>query len=148
MAGNKRVTVDVKGLETLQKFLEKNKTSVRVGVFDERNALIGVVHEFGSKKRSIPKRSFLRMPLEKELPKKLRKLKLKSIEELKSSKLEQLFHTIGGMAIAAIGDAFATGGFGLWATLNEKYTQRKKVNDILVESTQLRDAIQYEIKEK
>ena len=128
MADN-RIRINTKGIEKLGKALA-DKYSIKVGIMgtkasklhqdsDLTNAQIGMIHEFGSNKRNIPQRSFLRQPLMEHLPTYLSKkeeFKSKAIDEaIKEGTLFVLARKVGAVAEEVIQEAFATRGFGKWA---------------------------------
>lgn len=150
-------TLNTKVLESLIKALKENNYVTRVGILggkDARtgasnsNATIGAAHEFGTTK--IPRRSFLRMPLENQFSKELEKAGLmneKDINQIiKDTSMLSFAKKIGGIAVATILKAFDTAGFGTWKPLKDETMEKKKVKQILVESHQLRDSIIFEAK--
>lgn len=125
------------------------------------NAEIGLIHEFGviggkspfvvpgqskepSKQggRSLPERSFLRMPIISRLPLAIMKEgKQRWRDSIIRDGVVITLKRLGVMAEGLVHDAFATGGFGTWPKLS-KYTIRKKGSAaILIDTAQLRQAI-------
>ena len=146
------INLNLKGLEKIQKEL-KDKSSVKVGILGSKNsrndnntnALIGLVHEFGSASKNIPQRSFLVMPLSEKMPKKIKKIGKDVISGLTKSNFKGFLKKLGVVAEAVIQDAFDTGGFGKWQGLSAKTIQRKGFDKVLVETTQLRKSITSEV---
>lgn len=149
---------DTTGLDTLFKVLKENKLTVRVGILAGKNArsggisnaTIGAAHEFGT--TIIPRRSFLRMPIYKEMPKELKKLGAfneKDINQIiKKSSLMDFANKIGVLAVSIILKAFDSGGFGIWKELSPITLEKKKIKQILVETHQLRDSITYDVRKR
>lgn len=127
------------------------------------NAEIGVAHEFGliggqlpqavrakaglSKEpaksgRSLPERSFLRMPVITQLPE---AIKAQGKENWRKAILQKgvvfALKNLGILAEGVIQDAFKTGGFGTWAKLKPATIRRKKSDAILIDTAQLRQSI-------
>lgn len=108
------------------------------------NAEIGTFHEFGTDK--LPVRSFLRMPITTQLGKYLKKTKAFDKAALKKILAEGdmvvWLRKVGLIAETVIAEAFDTGGFGQWKPSN---MSRKKVQQTLVETQQLRNSISSEV---
>jgi len=84
---------------------------------DIDNAGLGLVHEFGSLKRNIPPRSWLRMPIINRIKMILQAVsnKQRSIEHAFQIGDDQAIFEILGLACeSAIQEAFDTNGFGSW----------------------------------
>jgi hypothetical protein len=102
---------------------------VKVGVLGDKNyrpegeatnSMIGMVHEFGSVKRQIPIRSWLRMPLYRYLNKRIEedsKLKSRFEDITTESAMLGVLARIGFIAEDIIQEAFETCGFGTWRKL-------------------------------
>lgn len=156
----KSVKLDTKVLEDLKQLFGKQIPSIKVGVLGakanradkENNAYIGLVHEFGRIKRTpkIPKRSFLRMPLNEKLPDKLKENEsyLKRIfeEGLKDGNLRKVWKTLGQMGVDVVKMAFITKGYGKWQSNAPSVIKKKGVDSPLVETTQLQNSITYRVK--
>jgi phage gpG-like protein len=156
------VEINVKGLDALIRVLQKvQSASVRVGVLGPSNqrsavagetktpgnAEIGAIHEFGT--ATIPERSFLRMPVTKYLGKKLEELgpdtgEALAVKCLKQESLRPFMEIVGITAVGVINEAFASGGFGEWAPHSPGYENNTGM--LLVDTTQLRNAVTYEVK--
>jgi|SRR6185437_4833470 len=154
---------DTKALDNLIKALTETKYVVKVGVLGAKaprkeggpnNAEIGAVHEFGDTK--VPRRSFLRMPLETQFSKDLEKaggITEKDIQAIiKDIGFREFTKKIGILAVETILRAFDTGGFGQWLKLSDaRIAQRLRLNQgtqklVVAGSQQLRDSITYEVK--
>lgn len=143
-----RITTLSSGLSELKKYRVKigiltGKASLKHGEF-KTNVEIGAIQEFGSIKANIPKRSFIRFPIEhkrKDLKKKLRKNKDKIIEYIEEGNTKKIFTNIGLEAEGIIQDAFNTRGFGKWVD-NAPITIFLKGSDApLIDTGQLRRTI-------
>lgn len=99
------------------------------------NAEVGFINEFGSNKRHIPARSFLRMPIFQKADQILAYvIKAGALKKLKEGKMIQVLADLGIACEAAIGQAFASGGWGSWAA-------NKRGGSPLVDTGQLRRSI-------
>jgi hypothetical protein len=166
---SERVKVNLKGISSLIKALtHSNNKGVKVGILSEKNARegsiaetnagIGIVHEFGSYKRNIPERSFIKMPLEskaKELVKFLQKElddKLKGdkdkkgpVKEVEEDMIDEVLERLGAQAVGYIMDAFKSGGFGNWPALKPATIKAKKTDAILVDTGFLEGSIMFKV---
>jgi hypothetical protein len=110
------------------------------------NAEIGAKHEFGED--GSPSRSFLRVPIEEHLYANLTKSGKFTPEMfkqmLKEKSLKQLGSEIAIEAKGIVLDAFNTGGDGKWKPSD---MTKKKNQQTLIETGQLRDSITWDIKE-
>ena len=118
---------------------------VKSGGFGLTNAAVGAAHEFGSIKRNLPKRSFLREPLVDHLQEKLDAAGAFSAaaqaEVIKEKSLLPWTRKIAILAEEVVKMAFENRGYGKWQDLKEATWDKKTTKDILVETTQLRDSI-------
>ena len=162
MAGNMDIDIDINDTK-LKEMLEKVKQTigVKVGILGANGikivktkdgkeskerlteATLGAIHEYGSKKRNIPSRSFLRMPIQKEFRNKIVK-NSKFKDALQRMTIEEINGHIGETSVAIVNEAFATGGFGEWAPLAEETIKRKGSDMILVDTGDLEHSITYE----
>lgn len=146
--------IELDGLKRVLKALKGEDHVVHIGILGantsrrgsvSNNATIGVCHEYGTE--TLPIRSFLRMPLSDHLQEYLEKegaLKPDTIKEIiKTATLIPWMKKIGVTAEKVVADAFATGGFGEWKPSDMTY---KKIQQTLVETTQLRDSITSRVK--
>lgn len=147
---------NIKGLEKIIKAL-KTDPRARVGVLgnkaarassdgSENNATIGARHEYGTAK--LKQRSFLRMPISRELNKEMERSglldKTTLSEVVKEGTLVPWMRKVAILAEACVLRAFDTGGFGLWPPSD---MTRKKNHQTLVETQQLRNSITWDVKE-
>lgn len=152
------IKFDTKRLKAIAKQWKKNpyvKVGILAGKDDKRNdgqtnTQIAFAHEFGSRGRygSLPERSFLRMPIQDDFPtvfNQYAKSPEASVDFVRNPK--KFLNVVGELALQVIDDAFANGGSSKtkWAELSEQAKATKKVDQILVETGQLRDSISYEI---
>jgi hypothetical protein len=154
LAMNDTVELDIKPLEQLIKAL-KDPPVGRVGILGAKNyrsggtsnATIGAAHEYGTTK--LPQRSFLRIPIQENLQKRLEasgaldEQVLKRV--IKSGSIVPWLEKVLVIAQGIVLDAFHTGGFGKWKALSPETLRRKKVQQILVETQQLRNSITHEV---
>lgn len=152
------VELKLDGLENLLKALKQPRPPrVRIGILGDgaradqeggpTNATIGAAHEFGTS--SVPMRSFLRVPLAEHLNKRLAAsglLDKKAMRDvIASGSLVPWLYKVAVIGEGIVQEAFDSGGFGKWPELKEETLHRKKVHQILVETTQLRNSITSEV---
>lgn len=147
-------TLKIDGLEKLIRVLKNQKVSVKVGILGSSNrddssvsnAQVGAAHEFGAPSRNLPQRSFLRIPLSKNLGK-----KIEASGEFSPATLKEVMRAktavpwaekLGIIGVGVVLEAFDQQGPG-WAPLTEKTMDKKKVKQILTETQQLRNSITY-----
>lgn len=135
-----KINANLDGLDKLLKSL-KSDYCVRVGIIGAKagqqhkdtnmtNAELGAVHEFGSEKRNIPKRSFLELPLKLKLNfndsemKEIKKFAWKSFFVKMDAK--PFFAVLGAKAIDIINGAFETNGYGEWQSWSKAYEKRRR----------------------
>ena len=146
--------VEVKGdfrklNQVIQALTEGNKMAVKVGILSkknarndgESNASIGAIHEFGSFSKKIPKRSFIKMPLMRKSNEIVKEIQRLVEESLVTGDLVPLLKKVGVVAEGAIGEAFATKGFGTWAPIAPATERRKGSDAVLIETSQLQRSI-------
>lgn len=149
------VRSDRRGLTKLRndvKVLLKGRA--QVGLFAEHstrtdgktNPEIGAYHEqpkdmeFGSTVRKLPQRSFIRMPL-------MSQLTANRLKEIPWYRLlmrdgpKKLLQRFGLMGEEVIQEAFATGGYGQWKPLAVSTIAKKGSSVILIETAEMRKAI-------
>lgn len=151
------VKEDFTGIEKLLKSL-KTKKFVKVGVLrgnvsrqrkegekrGPNNATIGLKHEFGSFSEGIPKRSFIRMPIQHRQDKIIESVlenKEKYEEALADNEEEVLFQDLGFLAEEAIQESFETQGFGQWRPNSPATIELKGSDSPLIDTAQLRKSI-------
>lgn len=108
------------------------------------NAEVGAAHEFGTE--HMVRRSWLLRPLTDHLSKALENAKafdeitLKRVIE--DGSILQWVKLIGVTGESVVAEGFASNGYGKWDALKPgPYADKKKNNQILVETTQLRDSV-------
>ena len=150
MPSKVRVRSNLKGFDRLKANL-KSKLVAKVGIFsgensrDEgklTNAEIGARHEFGVISEGLPRRSFLRDPIEiknKELLSQATKIIKANID--KENGDEKIFELIGIVGESIVQEAFASGGFGTWKPLSPATVAEKGNSTILIDTVQLRRAV-------
>ena len=150
MPSRVKIRSNLKGFEELQKNLKSNLV-VKIGIFNDENqrsdgnltnAEIGARHEFGVISEGLPRRSFLRDPINlkrKELLKTAEKVIRANID--KEGGIEKIFELIGIAGEAIVQEAFETGGFGTWQALSQRTINEKGSSQILIDTSQLRKAV-------
>ncbi len=116
---NARVRVGILGGEKTSRYdIEKTNQDKL------NNPTLGAIHEFGSKLRNIPARSFLRMPLTLFLPKRIQQIGVAVWRALvvQSGALLAL-KQLGVAAENTVQEAFQTGGFGRWPKWSTSYAR-------------------------
>lgn len=149
----------IDGLKNILKALKDRQIVARVGVLGKSNARdggvsnaeIGAAHEYGAPERNLPQRSFLRMPISAKLQGELESSNVFTTDALKevisTKEMKPWVEKMAICATAVIADAFDSNGFGQWAPLTEATKSRKKLNQILVETQQLRNSITWDVTE-
>lgn len=168
-----QVKLNLRPLKELQQQMlqvSRRRKLVQVGLFAdtanrraepgriEDNPSLGAVHEFGlsfTRKRdrattTIPRRSFLQMPLSLYLKNELDRIRLSLGWYLTSAKkdgggAEEFLKRFGQAATDVVDRAFATGGFGHWPALRPETIRRKRSAAILIETAQLRKAVSFRV---
>lgn len=148
------VRLDNRNLKKLLKALKTDDIKVRIGILGSNhrseegapsNAEIGAKHEFGTS--TLPIRSFLRMPITNFLEKYLSKNgafgKKAMADVIAEGTIRPWMQKVAITSEEVVADAFATGGGGAWQPSN---MERKKVQQTLVETQQLRNSITSEVK--
>lgn len=100
------------------------------------NAELGFIHEFGSVKKNIPIRSWLRMPIiakTKDIIKAIAKQK-KKIEKdaAEGNNPEELYKFLGVAGEEAVQEAFDTGGFGKWEDKKPTKANEGKMSPLII----------------
>jgi hypothetical protein len=150
MPSQVKVTSNLEGLEKLRENM-KTKLVAKLGIFADDNARsdgaltnaeIGARHEFGVISEGLPRRSFLRDPIElkrKELLKKADRIIKANID--KEDGDEKIFELIGIVGEAIVQEAFESGGYGTWQSLSQMTVDQKGSSQILIDTSQLRRAV-------
>ena len=129
---------------------KKNSYSLKKTDEGKSNTEIAFAHEFGSRGRygNLPERSFLRMPIRDDFQKVWNQYaKTPNAAEDFVNNPKKFLNMVGELAVQVVDDAFQNGGSSQhkWPALKDSTLAKKKVNQILVETGQLRDSISYEI---
>jgi hypothetical protein len=150
MNNDVKIKLNFKGLNDFKKNLNKN-IEVRVGILSGKddtrndknsNATIGLNHEFPaySENPRLPQRSWLRMPLFDKLN--VNKIKDSGIQkDILENKPMLFFKKLGILCENIIQEGFETGGFGKWKPLSEYTIAKKKSDQILINTAQLRKSV-------
>ena len=143
-----------KGLEKLSDALS-DKLETKLGVLSDNNtrteegdeatnADLGLVHEFGSFKKNIPPRSWLRMPIERKAED-ISNFILKSKKEITEAMVEgdsELFYEKLGIAgEAVVQEAFGSAGFGQWKANSASTIKSKGSSSPLIDTGELRGSV-------
>ena len=152
-----QVHIDTTILDGLLRTLNQTLPVVRVGVLGNtanrdtlkggsNNAEVGAAHEFGTSK--LPRRSFLRVPLNEHLSEYIEKAGGYSEDTLKevisNGSIRPWLEQIAKIAKAVVLDSFHTAGFGKWAPWKGNYSSR--TGQILIDTTQLVKSITSDVK--
>lgn len=109
------------------------------------NAMIGMVHEFGSVSKKIPQRSFLQMPIREYLSGFLKgtpELKKEFLDIIDSRGLRRFMKRIGVVGEEVVQAAFESGGFGNWPA------PKHRDGMPLIDTGELRKAITSDVVDK
>lgn len=115
------------------------------------NADIGAIHEFGgwSNGARIPRRSFLRMPLETQFQKFLKSSDITGEtlkRAIKAGNLDPVANKLARAAKDCVLAAFDTGGFGTWPEHSPNY--KSESGKLLEDTQQLRNSIDSKVDKK
>lgn len=143
-----RVNFDNSGFNIIKEAL-KDSYKTRVGLLGSdgskdrdglTNAEIGRIHEFGSITRNIPRRSWLRKPLEDHLMSWVKSHTEEYKQCMEKGDLKKWYSMLGIEAERIIGEAFESGYD--WKPLSPITIARKKGSDkILIDTSQLRRSV-------
>lgn len=150
------VKLNLSTLRTLRRQVQElGKQRVQVGLFQDKasrtgvrfgdNPSLGFIHEFGDPEHNIPERSWLRMPLMTQLGTQIKAKAASWLYILRTQGAKRTVAVLGALAVDLIAEGFATGGFGAWAPLKRETIRRKHSARILIESSQMRKAVEYRI---
>lgn len=149
------VRLNTHGLDQLRKMVGVfEDVETHVGIFEEKdrrpdglsNASIGAKHEFGTQK--IPRRSFLRMPLETKFKLQVNNLRQTFVRNgFPAFNAVDALEVLGKSGKKTVREAFLTAGFGEWTPIAEStYTVYGKQNpEILVEEGHLKRSIGHRV---
>lgn len=152
-----KITMNLDGLEDLARQLGR-KYRARVGILGSHadrpavsgskvknplnNAELGMVHMFGSIKRKIPARDFLKMPIEFKKQEIIKAMGTTVVKKaLENREIKRIYKILGAAAEAAVLEGFQTGGFGKWPALKPRTVARKGSNKILIDTSELQKSI-------
>lgn len=105
------------------------------------NADIGLRHEKGVKSEHLPRRSWLKDPLEDKLPEYFNKLGSEVIYQMVKSQSLKAYQDLGIICEQIIQKGFETGGYGKWKSLSAFTIANKGSSQILVDTAQFRKSI-------
>lgn len=138
-------------LNRYNKVTKTGRASKGSHVTASSNATVGAYHEYIGVGKAKTKRSFLRMPLIEKFEERLKRAGLASggraakaamNKVIKDKSFLPLMSWVAIVAYDTVMEAFKTGGFGMWKPSNMK---RKKVQQTLVETQQLRRSITWKL---
>lgn len=112
------------------------------------NVDIGLRHEKGVKSERLPRRSWLQEPLEDHLPEYFTKLGSEVIYRMLQSQSVTAYNELGVVSMQIIQKGFETGGYGKWKELSRMTIAGKGSSAILIDSGQLRKAIDFKVVNK
>ena len=113
------------------------------------NADIGIIHEKGSKSMKIPRRSFIQMPLEQKLPEQMNQVGQAMLDGITKLNLRATYKKLGVIAENIIQMAFASKGYGFWASNTPGTIRGKRGKDSpLISTSQLRKSISSQVIER
>ncbi len=158
MQNNIKIEVDDKNLKKFRESLDKLDYVVKVGIlggkydnaeggkFPPTIATVGLIQEFGSIKRNIPERSFIRKPLKNHLKEELNKSKTfnKVIFNESASPIDK-YNILGAIAQNIIIDSFENLGDGTWAPNAPSTIRQKGSSHPLIDTGRLRKSITFEL---
>ena len=149
-----KLKINIDKAIAIQGMIDK-RYSARVGILsdkarkdsDMKNAQIGAIHEFGSRSRNIPERSFLRFPLKMVMPTKSGVLGKAYMKAIEAQDVKQAYEVLGNVGRGVVLSAFRNKGYGRWRDLSPVTVAAKKGKDTpLIDSGELRKSISYDVK--
>lgn len=99
------------------------------------NADIGLIHEKGSPKNNIPRRSFLEVPLTTKMPKVMAKIGALLLKGINEFNIEEAYAKLAAIGEGIVLQAFPTSGYGTWPALKRGGPSH------LIKTAQLRQSI-------
>lgn len=115
--------------------LSRNKTVPVASDSSLSNADIGLIHEKGSPKRNIPRRSFLEVPLVTKMPGLMQRVGEELLKGLSIDNIETVYKKLAIIAESVVLRAFPTRGYGKWPSKRDGTPSR------LIDTGQLRQSI-------
>ena len=115
---------------------------------DKTNADIGLEAEFGVRSRGVPKRSFLREPIQEKFHSAVVKAQKPLTEAMEAMDIKGFYTLLGIVGEGVVQEAFDTRGFGKWAPNAQRTIIMKGSDSPLIDSSQLRKSITSDVKRK
>lgn len=153
-----KVTANLDGLEKFRREIG-DKYITRVGILGNHatrpddssinNAELGLIQMYGSITNNIPPRDFLVMPIEmkrRELVKILAGAAAR--RAFAEGNFKRIYEIMGATAVGFIDEAFATGGFGMWAPNKPATVRRKGSSAPLIDHAELRKSQTFDVVNK
>lgn len=152
---SKIIKSDFKNLDKFVKLLSTNY-AVQVGILGKKtnredsdgqtNADIGFIHEFGQPSNGIPRRSFIRMPLQYKSEEILKEVKdAGALKKIAKGDFLAVLSDLGIACVGAIHNAFETAGFGSWRPNSPVTRELKGSGSPLIDTRQLERSIGYKV---
>ena len=116
----------------------------------ETIAQYAVAHEFGSISHNLPRRSFLKDPLEKHLGDEINSIKQTLLKNLEAGNIKKAVEILGMKGVEIVKKAFDTSNDGEWpdlspATIAAMSEKRQKGWKILVDTGALQSSIKSKV---
>ena len=154
--GQSRIALDTDGFDRLAQIIrELPSKRVRLGLLGNKaartepgpnNPEIGLVHEFGSKTKGIPERSFIRFPLMTHLPEEMRKVGPRRwVNSFLKAGVQATLTKLGIVCEAIVQKGFETHGYGTWAPNSPRTIARKGSAAPLIDTGEMRRAVTHDI---
>lgn len=131
---NYKLNYDISKFEKYVK--DYSEAYAQVGVLGKQKSKNGetiadyaIVHEYGSIKNNIPRRSFIKDPLEKHLNNEIKSIENTLKTLLTQGDVKKAVAILGMKAVEIIKNAFATSNDGQWAPLAESTIENMKYSD-------------------
>lgn len=158
MQNNFKIEVDDKNLKKLKNNFNKLDYVVKVGIlggkyddveggtFPPTIATVGLIQEFGSVKKNIPERSFIRKPLQNHLKEELAQSKtLKKVIYSENASPIDKYNILGAIAQNIITGSFENLGDGTWQPNAPATIKQKGSSQPLIDTGRLRKSITFEV---
>jgi hypothetical protein len=117
----------------------------KVGKSDLMNWELGFIHEYGSTERHIPARSFLNMPLRVKGQEIIAQAGKNFTRFVYDSNPLAFWDDLGRRCYNAVQQAFATRGFGNWATDRPRTVAEKGSDAPLIDTGELRRSVDWRV---
>lgn len=116
----------------------------------ETIAEYGAVHEFGSISHNLPRRSFIKDPLEKHLGEEILSIKETLLKNLEAGNIKKAVGILGMKGVEIVKKSFQTSNDGEWpelsqATIDAMPEKRRKGWKILVDTGALQSSIKSKV---